>query len=110
MVTMRAVERPERNAGAGARIGGFGRGARGVAIDREAGARALACRVVDAGERGLEALAGGQCLHAPSPPFCSMNRAISSTPLPSRRLVNTKGRAPRIFLASRSITSSEAPT
>ena len=47
---------------------------------------------------------------APSPPFSSTNRMISSTPWPVRRLLNTNGRAPRMRLASRSITSSEAPT
>ena len=46
----------------------------------------------------------------PSPPFSSMKRAISSTPLPARRLVKTKGRAPRMRLLSRSMVSSEAPT
>src|ERR1700759_1185367 len=35
---------------------------------------------------------------------------MSSTPWPARRLVSTNGRVPRIRLASRSITSSEAPT
>ena len=105
-----AVERPERYAGAGARVGGLRRGLRGLAIDREAGAHALAAQIVDARQRGVEPLADRLDLHALRPPFCSMKRAISSTPLPSRRLVNTKGRAPRIFLASRSMTSSEAPT
>ena len=52
-----AVERPERNAGAGARIGGVGGGARGLAIDGEAGAHALAAQVVDAHQRGVEPLA-----------------------------------------------------
>ena len=47
---------------------------------------------------------------APNPPFSSMKRTISSTPCPVRRLLNTNGRAPRMRLASRSITSSEAPT
>ena len=106
-----AVEGPERNAGACARIGGIGRGLGLLAIDGEAGARALAVRIIDARKRGLETLAGGRnSRHEESPPFSTMKRAISSTPLPSRKLVNTKGRAPRIFLASRSITSSEAPT
>ncbi len=106
----RAVEGPERNSGAGTRIGRFRRGTRGVAIDREAGARALALRVIDAGERGIETFGGRHSVHAVRPPFCSMKRAISSAPWPVRRLANTNGRAPRIFLASRSITSSEAPT
>ena len=54
-----AVEGPKRNAGAGARIGGVGGAARGLAIDGEAGARALAAQVVDAHQRGVEPLAGG---------------------------------------------------
>ena len=105
----RAVERPERNAGLGARIGGFRRGLACIAIDGEAGARALALLVIDARERGVEPRRR-RTRHTFKPPFFSMNCAISSTPLPSRILVKTKGRCPRIFLASRSITSSEAPT
>src|SRR5260370_42064082 len=45
-----------------------------------------------------------------SPPLSSMKRAIVSTPSPARRLLNTKGRVPRMRLASRSMTASEAPT
>jgi hypothetical protein len=41
----------------------------------------------------------------PKPPFSSMKRAMVGTPLPLRRLVNTKGLVPRMRLASRSITS-----
>ena len=40
----------------------------------------------------------------------SMKRITVSRPCPVFRLVKTNGRSPRIFLASRSITSSEAPT
>src|SRR5262249_52543256 len=47
---------------------------------------------------------------ARSPPLSSIKRAIGSTPSPARRLLKTKGRAPRMRLASRSITASEAPT
>ena len=39
-----------------------------------------------------------------------MKRAMVSTPSPARRLLNTKGRVPRMRLASRSMTASEAPT
>src|SRR5256885_196986 len=46
----------------------------------------------------------------PSPPLSWMKRTTVSTPLPVFKLVNTNGRCPRIFLASRSMTSSEAPT
>src|SRR5450432_1766881 len=46
----------------------------------------------------------------PNPPLSAMNCTTVSTPLPVFRFVNTNGRAPRIFFASRSITSSEAPT
>ncbi len=53
-----AVERPERDAGLGARIGRLGGGARRVAIDGEAGARALALRIVDARQGFIEAFAG----------------------------------------------------
>jgi hypothetical protein len=53
----------------------------------------------------------GRCSgRTPSPPFSSMKCAISSTPLPARRLVKTKGRVPRMRFDSRSIVSSEAPT
>ena len=55
-----AIERPERNAGACTRVGGVGRGLRLLAIDRETGARALALRIVDARERGVEPFAGGR--------------------------------------------------
>ena len=54
----RAVERPERDAGLGARVGGVGRRARRIRIDREAGARALAVRIGDARERLFETVAG----------------------------------------------------
>src|SRR4051794_3326143 len=47
---------------------------------------------------------------APSPPLSWIKRTTISTPLPVFKLVNTNGRCPRIFFASRSITSSEAPT
>ena len=43
-------------------------------------------------------------------PCFSMNAITSSRPWPVFRLVNTNGRSPRIFFASRSITSSDAPT
>ena len=43
-------------------------------------------------------------------PSVSTNFTIVSRPCPVLRLLNTKGRAPRIFFASRAITSSEAPT
>ena len=102
-----AIEGPERNAGAGARIGGVRCGARRIAVNGKASARALARGVVDARKSLLKPLARR---HELRPPLSTMNLAITSTPLPSRRLVNTKGRWPRIFLASRSITSSEAPT
>src|ERR1041384_8067934 len=46
----------------------------------------------------------------PSAPLSWMKRTTVSTPLPLFKLVNTNGRAPRIFFASRSMTSSEAPT
>ena len=65
-----AVERPERDAGLGAGVGGFRRRVGSFAVDGEAGARALAVRVVDAGERGVEAFAGGHFCHLPKPPFC----------------------------------------
>ena len=39
-----------------------------------------------------------------------MNDIISRSPCPVFRLLNRKGRAPRIFRASRSITSRLAPT
>jgi uncharacterized protein len=45
-----------------------------------------------------------------SMPWASTNAAILSSPWPVFRLLNTNGRSPRIFRASRSITSSEAPT
>src|SRR5947209_8248879 len=47
---------------------------------------------------------------ASSPPLSAINCVTISTPLPVLRLVNTNGRAPRIFLASRAITSSGART
>src|SRR5438034_1213784 len=45
-----------------------------------------------------------------SPPLSSTKRAMVSTPSPARRLLNTNGRVPRMRLASRSMTASEAPT
>src|SRR6185436_13409507 len=48
--------------------------------------------------------------YASSSPSRTTNAATSSTPSPLRTHVKTKGRWPRCFLASRSITSSEAPT
>ena len=54
----RAVEGPERDAGLGARVSGVSRRARGVRIDREAGARPLAVRIGDARERLFETVAG----------------------------------------------------
>src|SRR5579862_1917968 len=54
--------------------------------------------------------AGEKNYLAPSPPLSSMKRAISSTPLPRRKLLKMKGRAPRMRLVSRSMLSSEAPT
>src|SRR5260370_155814 len=45
-----------------------------------------------------------------SPPLSSTKRAMVSTPSPARRLLNTNGRVPRMRLASRSMTVSEAPT
>jgi len=39
-----------------------------------------------------------------------MNFTIVSRPCPVLRLLKTKDRRPRIFFASRSITSSDAPT
>src|ERR1035437_4082786 len=59
-----AIERPERNAGAGARIGGVRGGAGGLAIDSEAGVRALAAQIIDASKRSVEAVAGVIGLHA----------------------------------------------
>ena len=52
-----AVERAERGAARGARIGGIGRGAGGLRIDREAGARALPLRIGDARKRQFESVA-----------------------------------------------------
>ena len=48
--------------------------------------------------------------YASSTPWRITNSATASTPSPLRMQVKTNGRSPRIFLASRSITSSEAPT
>ena len=45
-----------------------------------------------------------------SPRFSMKRDDPVSRPWPVFRLVNTNGRSPRIFFASRSITSSEAPT
>ena len=50
-----AVERAERHAVFGARIGGVGRRARGLGIDRQAGARPLPFRVGDAREAPVRA-------------------------------------------------------
>src|SRR3546814_9114958 len=44
------------------------------------------------------------------PPVAMMNWAISATLVPARTFAKTKGRSPRIFFASRSITSRLAPT
>jgi mannose-6-phosphate isomerase-like protein (cupin superfamily) len=59
----RPVERSERNPGLRTRIGGVGRGFRLIPIDREAGSRTLAFRIIDATERGLEPFAGRRWLH-----------------------------------------------
>ena len=59
----RAVERTERLAGLGPRIGGIGRGARGLGIDRETGALALAGRIGDARQGLFETVAGGCFAH-----------------------------------------------
>src|SRR5262249_57866863 len=48
--------------------------------------------------------------HLKSIPRFSMNAMTSGNPCPVFRLVNTNGRSPRILRASRSMTSSEAPT
>ena len=85
-----AVERAERNAGAGARIGGVGHRARRLCVDGQTGARALACRIGDARKRGFETVAATG--HCANPPLSTIKRAISSTPLPSRKFVMTKGR------------------
>jgi len=45
-----------------------------------------------------------------SPPFWQMKSAISATALPALICAKMKGRSPRILRASRSITSSDAPT
>src|SRR5580704_6014079 len=60
--------------------------------------------------RRLPRKRGRKIYDAPSPPLSSMKRAISSTPLPARRLLKMNGRAPRMRLVSRSMFSSEAPT
>src|SRR6478736_7630246 len=44
------------------------------------------------------------------PPTVSMKSTTASTPSPSRVLVKTKGRLPRMVLESRSITARSAPT
>ena len=54
----RAVERAERDARLGPRIGGVGRRARGLGIDRETGAHALTVRLGNAGQRMFETIAG----------------------------------------------------
>src|SRR5215813_4362950 len=69
--------------------------------------------LADFARQGLRraATAGEFCSpYLPNPPFSSMKRAMVSTPSPARRLLNTKGRVPRMRLASRSMTASEAPT
>ena len=59
MVTIAPSSGPERDAGLGARVSGVGRRARRVGVDREAGARSLALRIGDAGERLFETVARG---------------------------------------------------
>ena len=53
-----AVEGPKRDAGLGAAVGRLRRRPGAFAIDGEAGARAFAVRIVDAGERGVELFTG----------------------------------------------------
>src|SRR6185437_4122271 len=60
--------------------------------------------------RGEGACGGVLARGYAKPPFSSMKRAIVSAPSPVCILAKTKGRLPRIFLASRSMTSNEAPT
>ena len=50
----RAIERPQRDAGTRARIGGVGRGPRFVAIERQTGARTFALGIVNSSERLCE--------------------------------------------------------
>src|SRR5580692_12253471 len=45
-----------------------------------------------------------------SPPWATTRSTMRSRPSPLLRLLNTNGRAPRIFFASRSMTSRLAPT
>jgi hypothetical protein len=52
----------------------------------------------------------GPLLYVSSIPSRTTNAATASTPSPWRTQVKTKGRWPRILRASRSITSSDAPT
>ena len=59
----RSIERPQRNSGPCANICRVGCGFRLVPIDREASPRALAFRIIDATERGLEPLTGRRWLH-----------------------------------------------
>jgi hypothetical protein len=51
-----------------------------------------------------------ESIHTRSIPADSMNEIVSRNPTPVLRFENTNGRLPRIFRASRSITSSDAPT
>ena len=62
-----AIERTERNAARRPRIGGVGRGARGIGIDRKTGARTLPLRIGDMRQRLFEPIAAGACfmLHIP---------------------------------------------
>ena len=69
---------------------------------RESGGRRRRRRAEDA--------SGSEAVAAPTMPRSSMKRMTSSSPWPVLRLVNTNGRSPRIFRASRSMTSSDAPT
>ena len=62
MLTIAPSSGPSDTPCAGARVGGVGRGAGGVGINREAGARPLAFRVGDAGERVFEPVAAGELL------------------------------------------------
>src|SRR6266700_318775 len=136
----RAVERAEGDFGVCACIGRIGLDARGFALgiadagerrlepvtgctllcqrnDRRApatrcgaGTGAGRCAMRRAGGSVHAACPFGSAHAAPSPPFSSMKRAMASMPRPTLRSVNTNGRGPRMRLASRSMTSSEAPT
>ena len=60
MLTIAPSSGPSGMPALGARIGGIGRRARGVGVDREAGARALACRIGDARQRLFQTVADGR--------------------------------------------------